>query len=269
MRKGFTLLIFFLAIFGILSNVAEAARFGGGRSFGAQRSFSSFSRSQPINRAYSQAAPRNSWAAPLAGLALGSLLGYFMMGHGLGTGLLSWLLLLGAGLMIWNLVRTKMQPYAQAQTAQRGRQGRVFEAESHFTRTNDYASGAETAAYPAGFEPDVFLRDAKLQFIRLQAAFDAKDLKDLREFTAPEVFAEIKMQLDERGEVPNHTEVVSLNADLLDASVENHETVATVKFSGVLREGQNAPANFFEEAWHFRKAGYNKWLVTGVQQNSH
>jgi len=268
MRKAMALLLFFIAVLGILVSTAEAARFGGGRSFGAQRSFSGFSRPQQPNRMYSASTPRSSWAAPLAGLALGSVLGYLLMGHGIGSGFLSWLLLFGVGLMIWNLFRNKMQTVNQsAQTGPSGR-GRVFEAQSYFTGAQA-AAGTPINQYPAGFNPEVFLREVKVQFIRLQAAYDAKDLKDLREFTMPEVFAEIQLQLQERGEAENHTEVVSLNADLLDLSSEAQSQVATVKFSGVLREAREAPASFFEEAWHFRQDEKNKWLVAGIQQNTH
>src|SRR5258706_352468 len=73
--------------------------------------------------------------------------------------------------------------------------------------------------WPVGFDATQFLRDAKLQFIRLQAAYDQKNLNDIREFTTPEVFAEIRLQFDERGIAENKTDVVSLEADLLD--VEN------------------------------------------------
>lgn len=269
MRKFMALFLFFFAVVGMLVNTAEAARFGGGRSFGAQRSFSSFSRPQQANRMYSQNTPRNSWAAPLAGLALGSMLGYLLMGHGIGSGFVSWLLLLGVGLMIWNLFRAKLQPATLSPYRGQAGQGKTFEAESYFTKTNAYSSGSQATSYPADFDSETFLRDAKVQFIRLQAAYDANDVKDLREFTAPEVFAEIQMQLQERGTGENHTEVVSLNADLLDVSSENQATLATVKFSGVLREAREAPASFFEEAWHFRKDEKNKWIVAGVQQNLH
>ena len=262
MRKYAAFLLFFLAILGLAMNVAEAARFGGGRSFGMQRSIGRFS-PQP-NRAYSQAAPRSNWAAPLAGLAIGSLLGYLLMGHGIASGLFSWFLILSVGLLIWNFLSTRLKMSARGAQREQFKGARVFEASSYFTQTNHYASAKPVNAYPAGFDSEAFLREAKVKFIRLQAAYDAKNLKDLREFTTPEVFAEIQMQLKERGDQPNHTEVVSLHADLLDASSEGQ--IATVKFSGVLREEEDMPASF-EEVWHFQKdAPHGLWVVAGVQQ---
>lgn len=270
MRKLLVLSLFFFAVLGFLVNTAEAGRFGGGRSFGAQRSISNFSRQQQPNRMYSQNTPRNSWAAPLAGLAIGSMLGYLFMNHGLGSGLLSWFVILSLGFIVWNFLRVKLQAAAQSTQTGQFSKGRAFEGQSYFTNTQNYSSTNNQASLAlVDFDTEAFLRDAKVQFIRLQAAYDTKDLKDLREFTAPEVFAEIQMQLQERGEAVNHTEVVSLNADLLDLSSENQTTLATVKFSGVLREDKEAPAAFFEEAWHFRQDGSNRWIVIGIQQNLH
>ena len=120
---------------------------------------------------------------------------------------------------------------------------------------------------PSGFEEEAFLRNVKVQFIRLQAAYDQKNLGDLREFTAPDVFAEIKMQLNERGEQHNITDVIELNAELLDASQHNEAWEASVKFTGMIKEDDLAPAAFIE-IWHFKQDPYSKnWLVMGIQQN--
>lgn len=274
MSKFLAVLLLVVMVLGSVFATAEAARFGGGRSFGVSRSVNSFSRTSQAARPMQAATSPNRWLAPLAGLAIGGLLASLFMGHGLGTGLLTWLVVLGAGFMIWNLFRNKLKPgfqqpsqYQQYQQSQSYRQGNVYDAQSHFTRTNDQASNA---SYPAGFYAETFLRDAKVQFIRLQAAFDAKDLKDLREFTAPEVFAEIQIQLQERGQQENKTEVVSLEAELLDVTTEMGSSIASVKFSGMIKEEVNTPAAPFTEAWHFRKENAeDKWIVTGVQQNIH
>src|SRR6059058_4140193 len=68
---------------------------------------------------------------------------------------------------------------------------------------------------PPGFDTDAFLRHAKASFIRMQAAWDRGDLADLREFTAPEVYAELQLQIQERGGKQDFTEVVSIEAQLL------------------------------------------------------
>lgn len=255
MRKLFSILIILFVTFGIMLNDAEAGRFGGGRSFGMQRSITSRPMMQPasFNRA---ANPASKWLAPLAGLAAGGLLAYLFMGHGVGTGILSWLLLAGVGLMLWNAIRGKWQPATPQQ--------RHANPYAHqFTANDSYQSSNNVVNFPSGFNADEFLREAKVKFIRLQAAYDAKNLQDIREFSSPEVFAEIQMQLQERGDAENHTEVVNLDAKLLEATPE----VVSVHFSGLIRENPQDSTALFNEIWHFRKEETKQnWIVAGVQQ---
>lgn len=272
-------LIIFLA-FSLPLTDAQAKRFGGGRSFGMQRSASSFSNfsRQPFQNVQTpgQRSFGSKWLGPIAGLVAGGLLATLFMHNGLGTGLLTWL---GIGLVILflvNLFRKKMQPAAQAY------QGRIYEGDFSKNHTNSSVNmhpfmqaNNEMEKYPVGFDTDTFLREAKVQFIRLQSAYDHKNLNDLREFTTPEIFAEIQLQLHERGNVNNQTVVVHLDAELLDVSLEppfmqqaNRErTIASVRFTGKIREelSDEVPLN---ETWHFvKEASSSRWMVAGVQQH--
>ncbi|WP_194720622.1 Tim44 domain-containing protein [Noviherbaspirillum malthae] len=134
------------------------------------------------------------------------------------------------------------------------------------------AAGAAAGAFsvPADFDADSFLRHAKTYFIRLQAAWDRADINDIREFTTPEMFAELRLQLQERGASPNHTDVVSLNAELLKVEPVGDDYLATVRFSGMIREAENAPAESFVEAWNLSKpvSGQGGWVLAGIQQLS-
>jgi hypothetical protein len=76
-------------------------------------------------------------------------------------------------------------------------------------------------AFPPGFDAAAFERQAKVNFIRLQAAHDAGNLDDIREFTTPEMYAEIKLDIDERHGAGSRTEVVTLNAQVLEAVEED------------------------------------------------
>ncbi|MEO8965769.1 MAG: TIM44-like domain-containing protein, partial [Gammaproteobacteria bacterium] len=188
MRNLFSILLMMIVTVGILFHDAEARRFGGGRSFGMQRSSSNFSRVQsPAQLSQPATAAGNKWLGPIAGLAAGGLLAYLFMGHGLGSGILSWLAIAGIGFMLWNLFRNKLQPAVSANQYNQMSGTNVHDLNSRFT-----ANRGNATTMPAGFDATEFLRDAKVQFIRLQAAYDAKNLNDLREFTTPEVFGEIQ-----------------------------------------------------------------------------
>lgn len=267
MRTFFSFLLITLFTLGLVFHEAEAKRFGGGRSFGSQRSVSSFSRTQqPLSSPMQQRGGISKWLGPLAGLAVGGLLASLFMANGLGTGLLTWLLVGGVILLVVNFIRNKMSMSTQSNHANGFREN-AHNNISPFMHRQGYSAQNMASTYPPGFDSEAFLREAKVQFIRLQTAYDSKNLGDIREFTTPEVFGEIQLQLQERGDQENQTEVVNLEAELLDASVEFQVPVASVRFSGLIREERNEPAHF-NEIWNFRKDMYSsRWVIAGVQQN--
>lgn len=136
-------------------------------------------------------------------------------------------------------------------------------------------ASAEPVSYspwgvPTDFDTQGFLRHAKTYFIRLQAAWDKADQQDIRSFTTPEMFAEIKMQIQERGATGNHTDVVTLDAELLGIETVADEYLASVRFTGMIRESEHATAEPFTEIWNLSKpvTGDTGWLLAGIQQSS-
>ena len=121
---------------------------------------------------------------------------------------------------------------------------------------------------PADFDVEAFVRNAKVNFIRLQAANDAGNLDELREVTTSEMFAELKMDFLERGNAQQHTEVVTIAADVLEVVEEAARYVVSVRFTGQIREDKGAVPEAFDEVWHLTKArtGSGGWLLSGIQQ---
>ncbi len=273
MRKLFLLLFVAIMTIGIFITDAEAGRFGGGRSFGMSRMsqssgmFNAGSASRSFQGA--AAAPRagmSKWLGPLAGFAAGGLLASLFMGHGVGTGMLSWLLIGGLAFLAWRLISNRLpqqqvsQPPAPANTYQ-------YQSASNSASSAFRPEVVVNNSRPIGFDEAAFLRQAKTIFIRLQADYDNKNSNDIREFTTSEVFAEIQLQLQERGNEPNITEVVSINAELQDVETESQAVVATVIFSGLIREQQGSAPVAINETWHFIKnENTQNWLVAGIQQ---
>lgn len=253
---------------------AQAKRFGGGSSFGATRSLGSFSHSNGSRAsAFSAAAPKpassaSKWLGPLAGFAAGGLLASLFMGHGLGGGMLSWVLIALAGFFIWRLVSNRLTATApQQSTFQNQFSPQNSASFPNVVPFNTNGASSVSQSKPLGFDEAAFLRQAKATFIRLQAAYDAKNLNDIREFTTPEVSAEVQLQLQERGEAVNVTEVVSIDATLLDIATETQLTIASVQFTGLVREEVGADPVNIKEIWHFHKNNFNSnWMVAGIQQ---
>lgn len=262
MRTFLILLLTMVLTLGFTISDAQAKRFGGGRSFGVSRSMGSFSRPQSnftrSNPGMNSNVNRpNRWLGPLAGLAMGGLIASLLMGHGIGTGMLTWLVVGGIALLIFNALRNRNQQNVYSSNAN------YQEFQKHFSKLNmAQASGFDGH----DFNTTDFLREAKAKFLRLQTAYDQKNLNDIREFSTPEVCAEIQLQFQERGDAVNQTEVVSIEADLLDV-VREAKTVASVQFSGLIREEGHSVAASFDEIWHFVQDDSRRWLVAGIQQN--
>ena len=289
-----------------ITDSAEAARIGGGRSIGRQNS--TIQRAAPAqqnnamaNNRQQQAAQANNGRRPgfgmgllgglAAGLGLSALASAFGLGEGSGIFLLM-LLLAGLAIFAFRMFGKRLQQQQQAQAAGSGApfagnlrdafnnsakpgQNDMFRQNSNagglFSQTP--AAGAAQAPAPAadptvsgytaamqvpgGFDTEAFVRQAKVQFVRLQAAFDARNADDLREFTSPEMFGELNIDMMQRGSTPQTTEVVELNAELTGMHQE-----------GPIREEPNSPAESFSEIWNFTRpaSGASGWVLAGIQQ---
>ncbi|WP_233864589.1 Tim44 domain-containing protein [Paraburkholderia adhaesiva] len=250
---------------------------------------------RPATPTPATAAPnRNRWLAPIAGLAAGlgiaALLSHFGLGEAF-AGMLANVIVIAliAFVVIWLIRKFTNRRRAVEPVYQTGgglppsgglRQVGGFPEEPRFTAppTGQYLApeanplstpliGA-APSIPAGFDTEAFLRNAKVYFVRLQAAWDAGNMDDIREFTTPEMFAEIRMDLADRGAEPNQTDVVQLNADLLDVADRGNDYLASVRFNGLIRETSGAAAEPFAEIWNLSKSRLTGegWLLAGIQQ---
>lgn len=132
-------------------------------------------------------------------------------------------------------------------------------------------SGAQGWSVPAGFDTDGFLNAAKANFVTLQAAWDKSDISSLRSMMTDEMLSEIRTQLAEReahtGGPANQTDVVMIDAKLLGIEDVGSDFMASVEFSGMIREQPSAGPSPFREVWNMTKprSGGTGWLVAGVQ----
>jgi predicted lipid-binding transport protein (Tim44 family) len=222
------------------------------------------------------------WMGPLAGLAAGIGLAALFSHLGMGEGMANMMMMLLLGAAVFFAVRwflKKRQPAAAQPAMQYAGAGPGNAAPADFTPARFEGSGAgggataaataSAANIPADFDVEGFLRQAKLNFIRLQAANDRGDMEDVRQFCSPEMAAEIQMQFQERKQLAQETDVVQLDAALLDVSTEASRALASVRFSGLIREEANASPEAFSEVWHLTKPldGSQGWHIAGIQQS--
>ncbi|MFZ6759814.1 Tim44 domain-containing protein [Undibacterium sp. Ji50W] len=280
---------------------AEAKRLGGGGSIGRQSNnvsrqattppanTNNFNQAKPAAPAAAPSAaippkPSSPWKGIVGGLIGGALLGAALSHFGLGGAvasmlgsLLTFALIGFAIFFVIRLFRNKNAGGAAPgfnQPAYAGMPSSTPEIGSRqepMAFQGNAASAADTNAnwtVPADFDVPGFLRNAKGYFIRLQAAWDKADINDLREFTTAEMYAELKLQIQERGASANVTDVVTLNADLLGVETVGADHLASIKFTGMIKESQSAPAEAFTEVWNLSKPvnGQGGWVLAGIQQ---
>ncbi|MBI3376159.1 MAG: Tim44 domain-containing protein [Betaproteobacteria bacterium] len=269
---------------------AQAKRLGGGGSTGAQRSISgsppAAAPARPAQQAQpaapSQAKPAapqsagSRWGGILGGLALGGMLGWMLGSSGMAGPIMSMLmfaLLAFAAFFVFRMIMVKRNPAsAQMQYAGLGNETVAapppsqiagFEAQP---ASKPSADAAAPANIPAGFDVAGFVRQAKINYIKLQAINDSGKTEELREYTTPEMFASLRGEPAQTA--GQHTDVVTLNADLLEVVTEADKHWASVRFSGLVREEPGQAPTPFEEVWNLSKPldGSSGWLLAGIQQ---
>lgn len=255
---------------------ADAQRIGRGRPAGMQRQMPPPKPAQQQPPAQQQAtpqtatpaaaaapAPRRSWMGPIAGLAAGLGIAALLSHFGLGEAAANMLTLALLALIVIFVVRWLLSRMRQPALGYAGATPPMQRSMHEFSASPAVASPAEL---PAGFDVQAFERIAKMLFVRLQAANDASQLDDLRKFTTPELFASLQVDLHERAGKPQRTDVVQLDAHVVDTVREGEQWIASVRFSGLIREQAEAAAEPFDEVWHFVKPadGSRDWAIAGI-----
>lgn len=266
-------------------NDAEARRLGGGSSFGMKRQATPPARNnanqapKQTQNGAPQAQPKRSWMGPIAGLAAGLGLAALASHLGLGEGFANFLMIALLAMAAFAAFRFFMRKNATAQghgmqyasANPGGQSGNVVRPEFSPAGGPAFATAAADNTHgniPADFDAEGFAHSAKVNFIRLQAANDAGNLDDIREFTSPEMFAEIKLAINERQGASQETDVIHVDAQVIDVAEETGRYIVSVHFSGQIREEKNGPVESFSEIWHMTKPidGSQGWVIAGIQQ---
>jgi predicted lipid-binding transport protein (Tim44 family) len=262
----------------------------------------------PATPAAPAAAPKRNWMGPLAGLAAGLGIAALMSHLGMGAAFGNFLTMALVALVAVFAIRFLMKRFgggglggnkpALAGIGASGGMGAFNNAPDNAPKNNMFRT-AETAPsvtssitpfqnptpgsfesaasanvatrnhVPADFDSPGFERIAKMIFIRMQTANDAGDLNDLRNFTTPEMFATIRLELQDRGTAKQETDVVSVEAQVLDVATEAERQIVSVRFHGMIREEKDAVAAPFDEVWHLVKPqdDSRSWAIAGIEQN--
>lgn len=121
---------------------------------------------------------------------------------------------------------------------------------------------------PPDFDQARFLRKARVYFLRLQLAWDKSDLASIRQFAAGPVFNEFRKQILERGDTTNTTDVLAIQTELIGIEIVGGNYIASVKFTGMIKETENPAQAPFEEVWNLSMPREKKgdWVLSGIAQ---
>lgn len=277
-----------LTIVGLYAPNADAARIGGGRSVGIQRSVTPPPRpaapaqqATPQQSAPAAAAPTpapqgNRWLGPLAGIAAGLGLAW-MFSQG-GFSAMGGVVLAVLGVMaLFALLRL----YSRQQSAT-ANAGPMNYTPLGSSGPQPVATGAGWGGLgaaqpspsaihqpnvPPGFDAAGFTKQAKLNFLRLQEANDRGDLAMIQDICVDELATTLCEDIRARQGATQHTEVLGLEANLIEVVTEGSDHFASIAFSGNTIEEPGAPAKPFQEIWHLRKpvSGDAGWQLAGIQ----
>lgn len=304
----FTVIISFsIALIG--TQDVEARRFGGARSFGGKSSYrtpyrkstTSKTRSASQQRAHqqNQAARQNmtrrgGFMGMLGGLALGGLLGSMLFGGAFeNINLVDILVFGGIAYLLLRLFAAKATPAAAIASRHpvfRNRQHSDYSQNYRPGRQQQRSAGFDTdvmfnnksssqfkesidaefneTSLPAKFDEQAFLAGAIAAFTRLQAAWDNRDLAEIRSLTTDKVFVDIQDQLMNDTK-ENTTDVLKVEAELLDFRAIGSKLETVVLFDCIIREDTDGRAEQVREVWHFIKSASSadaSWYLNGIQQ---
>jgi predicted lipid-binding transport protein (Tim44 family) len=300
LKKSFVYLVLSSFVLMGASFDAEAKRMGGSKSMGKQsQGVTQKQQAAPAQPAQAPAAAPATAAKPAAapaaaqpkkgfgmggilgglaaGLGLGWLLSHFGLGEAAASFLMGFLMVAAVAMIgLWLFRRFANNGQATYKASPAG--GAPWENQQRFDRQEPVNVGSSSAAPVVeaaaadvaikDFDQESFLLNAKKHFVHLQEAWDRGDLEKLREFATPEMFAELNQDLQARATEQNRTEVLTIEADLLGVESLQDVYLASVRFSGMIREQADGPAESFVEVWNLTKPvnGQGGWVLAGIQQ---
>ena len=117
-----------------------------------------------------------------------------------------------------------------------------------------------------GFDEAAFLTQVRQRYLDLRQAWDAGDLGPFRDSTAPGLYASLQVALAARAHGGGRTEIVTLQALLLELRALDGEQRASVEFAGLVRDGRWGGAQPVREVWQLaRPAGGGDWVLAGIE----
>lgn len=251
----------------LVLDASAGKRLGGGKTLGTAPSHQQSAPSKPAAQSQTPAptpAATNSsrWLGPLAGIAAGGLLAALFLGDAFqGIQVLDVLLLALLAFVLFRLLAARRQPLLAG-----GGLARETSAVQGFSSSGGLRPIIHA---PAWFHQERFIAQGKAHFLALQQHWDANELGAIAEFFTPAMMSILTQERAQLGDAPQSTYIDALQVQLDGLEEHPHQTVATLTFSGLVKESRFATGTPFSESWRLERAtgADHPWLVAGIRQN--
>lgn len=276
-----------------VTHVAEAKRFGMGKSFGYNKQVAPKQYTPSKTTAAKPAATTrpasgaSKWLGPLAGLAAGGLIAAMLFGDGFdGLQFFDILMFALIAFVLFKLFARKAQSRTEEQYQPVYAEQDKTRQDAFSNQQNAYRQANETSAMngsssnsgsiigadlddgmgqgvsdnaqflneiPAWFDEQGFVEGAKSHFVTLQKAWDNVDLSEIESYCTPELFSALQQELRGVQAGDNQTVVDTLDAEIAAMAVDGEFFIVSVRFTGFIQEDAVKGAHAFNEIWHIRR----------------
>lgn len=290
MKRLFSL-VALLMVSVAITPIAEAKKFGGGKSFGKSYKTAPAPKQQTQNTstvgkdqtaAAKSSSKKGLMGGLLGGLLAGGLLAAFFGGAFEGIQFMDILILGLLAFLIFKLMRgllgakqgsmnqQRQQP-AFGGSAPKFEQPNVHNFEQpQNTAQGGFGFGTQTDVphnYPPGFDQAAFINGSREHYRILQGAWNHNQLDTIEEYVSPSLFADLQA---ERAKLDGeqHTDVMYVDAEIVRADYDASKAQLSLQFSGRYRDAVEGIEENIEDIWHLERdltTPNAPWLIVGIQ----
>lgn len=276
-----------------ITPIAEAKKFGGGKSFGKSFKTAPAPKQQQQNTntigkdqtSKTQSSSKKGLMGGLmGGLLAGGLLAAFFGGAFEGIQFMDILIIGLIAFFAFKLLRGvlgakagsmnqhRQQPAFGGNGAPKFEQPNVHNFEQPQTNPfqNQGGFGSQTDVphnYPPGFDQAAFINGSREHYRILQGAWNHNQLETIKEYVSPSLFEDLKSERAKL-EGEQHTDVMYVDAEIVRADYDANKAQLSLQFSGRYRDAAEGVEENIEDVWHLERdltVPNAPWLIVGIQ----
>lgn len=290
MKRLFSL-VALLMVSVAITPIAEAKKFGGGKSFGKSYKTAPAPKQQQQNTntvgkdqttKTQSSSKKGLMGGLLGGLLAGGLLAAFFGGAFEGIQFMDILIMGLIAFVIFKLMRSMLGAKQGSMNQHRqqpafGGSAPKFEQPNvhNFEQANNgtqggFGFGTQTDVphnYPPGFDHAGFINGSREHYRILQGAWNHNQLQTIEEYVSPSLFADLQ---SERAKLDGeqHTDVMYVDAEIVRADYDASKAQLSLQFSGRYRDAVEGVEEDITDIWHLERdltTPNAPWLIVGIQ----